>query len=418
MATYLEEQSPVYLDYNATTPVDESVKKAIFSALDLWGNPSSACPLGTQAKTAIDIARTSVGKLLNVAANDVIFTSGGTEANNWVLHLAVKVHKSEGREGKPHIVTTTIEHPAIIEPLKELVKDNICDVTFVPVDQASGKVDPGAIVRSLTKDTCLVTVMLANNETGVIQPIAEICDAVRRYAKEEQLKHRILTHTDAAQAVGKIPVDAQQLKVDYLTIVGHKFYGPRIGALIARGIGTVPMFPFLFGGGQERNLRAGTENVPMIVGLGAAAECISAHGQSHMNHLRTLRDYFEAEIGEKLGDAVVVNFQSSNRLPNTSSVAFRKIDTTACDLLAKCKTFYASTGAACHSNAPKTSAVLLASGVSEDLASKTVRFSIGRETTKEDIDRVVSELKAMTFLSKYGSSLLNSIGIGKSIGGF
>lgn len=419
MSWYIVESGTVYLDNNATTPLDLDVRDAISAALDCWGNPSSAHEYGKLAKEKVDVARKQVAELVNVVDDDVIFTSGGTESNNWVIHSALAYFAKENRKtlARPHIVTSNVEHPSISETLRQLQRTAQCDVTEVEVDLKTGAVEAEKVAKAMNENTVLVTVMLANNETGVIQPIAEISKAVEG-RRGKLTERRILIHTDAAQAIGKIPVDCKRLGVDFLTIAGHKFYGPRIGALIVRNRAETPLFPFLRGGGQEFGMRPGTENVPMIVGLGAAASMfIDSKKLDHQRkHLQQLRDHFEKQIEAEFGgaDNVRINFKAQSRLPNTSSITLPKLAVTAGEMLGKCKTFQASTGAACHSaETAVPSRVLTACGLTVEEAVKTVRLSLGRSTTADDLKRVVAELKSLTFLTKYAGSLMNAITGGK-----
>nr|CDJ96234.1 Aminotransferase domain containing protein [Haemonchus contortus] len=408
MSWYIEEQEPVYLDYNATTPLDPSVKAAITEGLDLWANPSSQNPIAEKAREAIKSAKRSLGELLHVTDAEVIFTSGGTETNNWVIHSAIQSFKSNQEHSTtiPHVITSTIEHPSVIEPLRHLRDIGSIELSLLPVDPSSGQIVPSEVQKLVSPSTCLVTVQLANNETGVLQPIAELSDAVRQASKK--YRTTVFLHSDVSQAVGKIDVNIGELKVDAVTVAGHKFYGPRSGALIMRSQYTTNLIPLLRGGGQQQNLRSGTENTPMIMGMGAAAAiCETSKIEAKLS---SIRDYFEQQLKELIPDEHVVHFGSSPRLPNTSSVAFPKYPNTNTDMMAKCKTFYASTGAACHSGS--VSPILLACGISKEVAERTIRFSFGRETSKEDVDRVVKELKAVLFLAKYGSSLMNVINTG------
>ncbi|CAJ0606192.1 unnamed protein product [Cylicocyclus nassatus] len=406
MSWYIEEQEPVYLDYNATTPLDPSVKAAVTAGLELWANPASGNPIALKAKEEIDKARNSLAALLHVSADEVIFTSGGTEGNNWVIHSAVERFKAEHPGEKPHIICSAIEHPSILEPLHHLQDNGEIEMSILPIDQKTGQITPSDALQLVTPSTCLVTVMLANNETGVIQPIADLSDAVRKASSKHGTT--VFLHSDATQAIGKIDVNLAELKVDAITVAGHKFYGPRNGALVLRSKYTTNIVPMLHGGGQERKLRSGTENTPMIMGLGAAAAVCNLPKTE--THLRAVRDYFEKQLKEAIPDENIIHFASSPRLPNTSSVAFVKYPKTSSDLMSKCKSFYASSGSACHSGA--VSPVLLTCGITKEMAERTIRFSFGRETTNEDVDRVVKELKAMMFLAKHGSSLMNVINAG------
>ncbi|ETN73761.1 aminotransferase, class V [Necator americanus] len=379
MSWYIEEQQPVYLDYNATTPLEASVKAAITAGLELWTNPASGNPIALKAREEIDSARKSLGNLLHVNGEEVIFTSGGTEANNWVINSALEKFKSEYQGQMPHMICSSIEHPSILQPLRHLRDIGSIELTTLEIDRKSGQITPSDVLELVTPSTCLVTVMLANNETGVLQPIADLSDAVRK--AESKHGTTVFLHSDASQAVGKIDVNIAELKVDAVTVAGHKFYGPRNGALVLRSKYTSQILPWIYGGGQERGLRSGTENTPMIMGLGAAAAaCNLSQTEAH---LRTIRDYFEQQLKECLPDQHVVHFSASPRLPNTSSVAFPKYPKPSADLIAKCKTFYASTGSACHSGS--VSSTLLACGISKELVERTIRFSFGRETTREDV---------------------------------
>ncbi|XP_036925079.1 selenocysteine lyase isoform X3 [Sturnira hondurensis] len=312
-----EEKSPpessVYMDYNATTPLEPAVIQAVTEALrDAWGNPSSPYPAGRKAKDVISAARESLAKMIGGSARDIVFTSGGTESNNLVIHSAVthfhKTHTEEGdpaqhhspvERAMPHIVTCTVEHDSIRLPLEHLVEEQVAEVTFVPVSTVSGQAEADDILAAVRPATCLVTIMLANNETGVVMPVPEISRRVKALNRERAASGRpvILLHTDAAQALGKRRVDVEDLGVDLLTIVGHKFYGPRIGALYVRGLGErTPLCPMLFGGGQERNFRPGTENTPMIAGLGKAAELVTENCEAYEAHMRDVRNYLEERL--------------------------------------------------------------------------------------------------------------------------
>ncbi|CAJ0920140.1 unnamed protein product, partial [Mesorhabditis belari] len=409
---YIEEQEPVYLDHNATTPLHPEVRRTIIDSLSLWANPSSNNPKAKLAHDAIEKARQQVADLFHVTPKEIFFTSGGTETNSWVLDSAIEEYRQQCREnrGLPHIITSVIDHPAIVKPLKSWHEQRKIDVTFCNIDKATGCVNVSEVEAAIRNETCLVTIMLANNETGVIQPIAEISDVVRKASN--QIGRKIIMHSDTTQAIGKVNIDLNELKIDLATVAGHKFYGPRIGALVLRSLLTVPIHPFIYGCEQERGFRAGTENTPMIAGLGKACELAFAHLAHNENHLQEIRDYFEKRIKEELEGNVSINFEHSPRLPNTSSVAFPKYADTSADLLSKCHSFYASTAAAGHSKKRKASAILISSGVSEEVALRTIRISFGTGNTKEEVDRVVKELKAMCFLSQFGTSLIGAFSKG------
>ncbi|VDM22111.1 unnamed protein product [Wuchereria bancrofti] len=431
MTWYIEEQGKVYLDYNATTPIDKDVKQSIMDAFHIWGNPSSNNELGKKAKDGIEEARENVARLLHVSAKEIFFTSGGTETNSWVIYSCIEHRKAVwGRDYKPHIIASAIEHPSILEPLRDLKKkqeigkllpiqfpNDICssDLTEIGIDLQTGRVKLNDLEEAFCERTCLVSVMTANNETGVIQPVAEVAEIARKC--ENKFESRIFVHSDASQAIGKIDVSVNALNADFVTVTGHKFYGPRIGALVLKDESKVPLKALFLGGNQERSKRAGTENTPLIVGLGKAAQMALNGLQKYSEHMQKIRDYFEKQLKETLNDKIMINFEASERLPNTSSVVFVKYGGDASELLSKCKSFIASTGAACHAATEQCSGVLTACGIRDELARRTVRFSFGRDSTCDEVDRVMNELKAIMFMSRYGSSLLNAINKGP-ISGF
>ncbi|XP_055673009.1 selenocysteine lyase isoform X2 [Falco peregrinus] len=381
----------IYLDHNATTPLAPEVAQALGDAMhQAWGNPSSCHPAGRKAKELISSARESLARMVGARPEDIVFMSGGTEANNMVIHTARR-HFSDSRAGlgdgggMPHIVTSSVEHDSVRLPLEQLVTESLAEATFVPVSSQSGRVEVDDVLAAVRTTTCLVSIMLANNETGVI---------MRRVA--EGLP-RILVHTDAAQMIGKGRVDVQELGVDYLTIVGHKFYGPRIGALYVRGPGTAtPLHPMLFGGGQERSFRPGTENTPMIAGLGQAAELVSKSWEAYEAHMRDVRDYLEARLEASFGKQRIhfnSHFTGSKRLCNTSNFSILGPGLQGRRVLSRCKTLLASVGAACHSEkGDRPSSVLLSCGIPYDVAQNALRLSVGRDTTRADVDLVVQDL--------------------------
>lgn len=386
----------VYLDFNATTPVDSEVQEEICSVLkNAWGNPSSSYELGREAKRVVENSRNAIAKMIGSRSGEIIFTSGGTESNNMVIYSVLQHFKDEQRNSSllkpddiPHIITTNIEHDSIKLPLEALEKKGKAHVTYVPVSKETGIVSVEDIISELRLTTRLVTVMLANNETGMIQPVYLIKHYLDAFQK--RTKCSVFLHTDAAQAIGKINVDVQELDVDYLTIVGHKFYGPRIGALYIRN--SCPIYPVFYGGGQEKNFRPGTENTCMIAGLGKASQLVDINLEKYKNHMFLIRNYFEEKLKENFSDHVIFNFKcDSDKLPNTLSVTFDYEDITGRMLLREASGICASTGAACHSGG-KPSAILIASGVSENLAAKTLRLSVGRETSQTDIDTAVQQL--------------------------
>ena len=379
----------LYLDYNATTPVDPRVAAAMIEALrDNYGNPSSGHALGRRAREAVDGARAHVAKMIGASPEEIVFTSGGTEANNSVI-LGVAERAPADRR---HLVVSAVEHPATVEPARKLEARG-WRVTRLPVD-AMGRVNPedlGALLAAGERPA-LVSVMLANNEVGTLQPVAELAELCRAVG--------VPLHSDAAQAVGKVPVDVGELDVDWLSIAGHKFYGPKgVGALYARGGRELP--PFLLGASQESGRRAGTENVPEIVGLGEAARLVDERLDEEIVHARRLRDTLLAGLRSHFDmEAMRVNGCPASRpelcLPGTLSVSFRGI--LVGELLeALGDRLAASAGAACNTAAGeptdvKPSATLAAMGVEPAWAAGTLRLSVGRMCDEREIDRAVALL--------------------------
>lgn len=368
--------SPIYLDYNATTPIADEVATAMSRFLmEPYGNPSGLHWAGLPARDAVEKARSQVAALLCCDATEVVFTSGGSEADNYAIK---GLYFGRGNLSSPfHVITTQIEHPAVLEPCRFLERLG-ADVTRLPVDR-HGLVDPDDVRRALRPHTALVSVMHANNEVGTIQPLTEIA-AIGR-------EHGVLVHTDAAQAVGKVPVDVESLGVDLLTVAGHKLYGPKgVGALYVRE--GVELEPLLHGADHEAGRRAGTENVLEIVGLGAACEL--AQSWIDDGSILALRDDFWNALQASFGSQVVLNGHPTLRLPNTLNVGFR--GTVGSEILAAMPRLAASTGSACHAGSTHVSPVLTAMGVPHDVALGAVRFSLGRETTRSEIDTVLEML--------------------------
>ena len=366
----------IYLDHNATTPLAPEVVAAMRPFLtEAFGNPSSLHWAGFPARDAVETARSQVATLLYCDATEVVFTSGGTEANNLAIKGAYFAKRGSVR--RPHIITSRIEHPAVLEPCR-FFETLGAEVTVLPVDR-HGSVDPDGVRRAIRPDTFLVTIMHANNEVGTIEPIEEIA----RIAHD----HGILVHSDAAQTVGKIPVDVEALCVDLLSVAGHKLYGPKgVGALFVReGIGLEPL---LHGAGHEAGRRAGTENTLAVVGLGAA--CALAQSWIDDTSIAELRDGFWEAVQAHFGDRVALNGHPARRLPNTVSVGFRGEH--GSQILGRMPHVAASTGSACHSGAVHISPVLDAMRVPDDVALGTVRFSLGRGTTRAEIDCVIESL--------------------------
>jgi cysteine desulfurase len=373
---------PTYLDYNATTPIAPEVLDVMQPALrDSWGNPSSPHAYGRRARAALGRAREQVAALVGCETDEVVFTSGGTESDNAAVVGVAEARTERGR----HLVVSAVEHPAIEEACRYL-ETRGWEISRVPV-RSSGRLETDDVAAALRDDTSLVSVMHAHNETGVVFPLAEIAAAARARGA--------VVHSDAAQSVGKIPVRVGDLGVDLLTVAGHKLYGPLgVGALILRR-GT-PFGGFLRGGGHEGGRRAGTENTPLIVGLGAACELARAEGTRRVEHLQGLRDGFERQLRESLPD-VVVHGDGVERLPNTSFVAIPGAD--ALQVLARLDDVAIGTGSACHSHDDAAPGVLAQMGVPDALARCTLRVTVGRPTSAEEVtgaaDRIAAAARAV-----------------------
>jgi cysteine desulfurase len=375
--------TPVYLDYNATTPLDPAVRAEILPYLnEQFGNPSSAHVYGKTAHEAVDQARRRVAESLGAKPDEIIFTSGGTEASNHALKGVVfaKLRGWFGRWAKgAHIITSSIEHPATVQPC-EFLKRLGCTVTVIPVDR-QGLVDPGGVRRAITRSTTLISIMHANNEVGTLQPIREIV----RIARERG----VLVHTDAAQSVGKVSVNVDELGVDLLSVAGHKLYAPKgVGVLYVRK--GVTLEPLLHGAGHEGGRRAGTENVPHVVALGTACSVARQSLPHATQRLQQLRDRLWERLRAGLGERVVLNGHPTLRLPNTLNVNF--VGCIGADLLQATPEIAASTGSACHEGRVNLSPVLCAMGVPPELGKGAVRLSVGRFTTDDEIDRAAEAL--------------------------
>ena len=369
----------IYLDYNASTPLDPRVAQAMHAALeDGYGNPSSGHWAGRPARQILEHSRAQVAALLGCDAGEIVFTSGGSEANN----LALKGTFFSRRDRPAHIITTQVEHPSIVEPCRFLERLG-ARISYVPV-AGTGLVDPDDVRRAITPETLLISIMHANNEVGTIQPI----ESCARMARE----HGILFHTDAAQSVGKVPTRVDELGVDLLTIAGHKLYAPKgVGALYVRA-GT-RLEPLIHGAGHEGGRRAGTESAMLAAGLGSA--CALARDLRWTEGVRQLRDQFWTSLQACLGDRVVLNGHDNRRLPNTLNVSF--VGRIGVDILAALEGVAASTGSACHSGRVELSPVLRAMGVPEHVGMGAVRFSLGRSTTGEEMENVLRRLQALQY---------------------
>ncbi len=373
---------PIYLDYNATTPIDKEVAEAMKPFLDeLFGNPSSSHEFGVRTRKAVETARKQVAGLIGCSPQEIIFTSGGTESNNFAIKGVALANRHKGN----HIITTSIEHPAVIEVCKYLASNGF-RITYLPVDEF-GWVDPDNVKKAITSETILITVMHANNEVGTIQPIEEIGEIARM--------QQVLFHTDAAQSVGKINVDVNRMKVDLLSIAGHKLYAPKgIGALYIRK--GVKLEKLIHGADHEMNQRAGTENILEISGLGMACEIAGRDLEKNRIHLCRMRDSLYQGLTESIPN-VKLNGHPEKRLPNTLSLSFRGIEANA--LLSALSGIAASAGAACHTDNIEISSVLKAMQVPDEFAMGTIRFSTGKYTTELEIERasemVISVVKRL-----------------------
>jgi cysteine desulfurase len=382
---------PIYLDYNATTPIDPGVREAMAPYLaEHFGNPSSAHVLGKRAHDAVEKARARVATFLGANPDEIVFSGGGTEASNHALKGAVFARWKGGLPSllgrwfgrtlsSAHLIISAIEHPATSQPA-EFLRRLGCRVTVLPVD-GQGLVDPDAVKRALAADTVMVSVMHSNNEIGTLQPIAEIAALTR--------PRGVLLHTDAAQSLGKVAVNVTELGVDLLTVAGHKLYAPKgVGVLhIRRG---VQLESFIHGAGHESGRRAGTENVPYLVGLGAAAEIAHASLPAAAEKLRRLRDALWNRLRDGLGEKVVLNGHPEKRLPNTLNASF--IGHVGAELLEKVPRIAASTGSACHEGQVWQSPVLCAMGVPPEIGRGALRLTVGRFTTEAEIDEAAEVL--------------------------
>ncbi|MEK4239499.1 cysteine desulfurase NifS [Paenibacillus odorifer] len=365
----------IYLDYNATTPVDKEVAEVMIPYLyGHFGNPSSSHSLGQKAKVGIERARTQVANFLNCTPGEVLFTSGGSESNNTVIKGVAQTYRHKGN----HIIVSAVEHPAVIKPCQYLEQLGYT-ITYVPVD-AYGTVQVDDVKNQLTDQTILVSIMHSNNETGTIQPIKEIAEVCH--------ERGVLVHTDASQSAGKVELDVAELGVDFLTLAGHKLYAPKgIGALYIRE--GIHIEPLIHGAGHEQGRRAGTENTPYIIGLGKACELAS--DSASRERVKEVADYFYDRLQKAFGDRIHLNGHRHKRLPNTLNVSF--LGAVGHEVIASLEDVAASTGSACHSGETLISPVLKAMNVSASIGQGAVRFSVGRYTTKAEIDEVIGKLK-------------------------
>lgn len=374
----------IYLDHAATTAVREEVMEAMAPYWqEKFGNPSSFHSPGKIAKDAMEVARETIAKILNCRALEIIFTAGGTESDNLAILGAARANKNFGH----HIITSKIEHPAVLESCKKLERDGF-DVTYLPVDK-DGIVKLDELKKALRPETILVSIMYANNEIGTIQPISEIVKILRDNTDKKKTGWPYL-HIDACQAAGALELDVVKLNVDLLTFNGSKIYGPKgVGALyVKKG---VKVEPLIYGGGQERKMRSGTENVPAIIGLAKALELAQKEKEQENGRLSALRDYFIKEALKKISGARL-NGSATSRLPNNINISVPHVEGEAMVLYLDSYGIYVSTGSACSSASLLPSHVLLALGLPHDLAHNSLRFTLGRKTVKADLDYVLEVL--------------------------
>ena len=370
----------VYLDYSATTPVkDQVLQEMIPYFTEKFGNPSSLYDKGLESKDAVTHAREQVAELINAKPSEIFFTAGGTEADNWAVFGTAEKLKAKGN----HIITTKVEHHAMIHSCAALEKDGF-EVTYLDIDK-DGFVDLKQLEDSITDKTILISIMLVNNEIGTIQPIKEAAAIAKR--------HKVLFHTDAVQGLGNVPIDVKDMGVDMMSLSSHKIYGPKgVGALYIRK--GVSIANYMYGGAQENRKRAGTENLPGIVGFGKAAELAKANFDNHVKHCSQLRDYLKDRIINEIPDTFV-NGTMEHRHPGNLNVTVEYIEGEAILLLLNQFGISVSTGSACSSASLEPSHVLSALGVPVEMIHGTVRFTVGDFTTKEDIDYVVDNLKTV-----------------------
>ncbi len=377
------DQQVIYLDHAATTPVRPEVLDAMQPYFaERYGNPSSLYGLAQEARDGVAEARERVAAVLNCRTSEVVFTGNGTESNNTALKGVASALRDRGR----HIITSAIEHHSVLHPLEQLESDGF-DVTVLPVDDG-GRVDAAAAAAAVRKDTILVSVMLANNEVGTVQDIELISRLVK--ARSNELGGDVKVHSDAAQAAGKLPLDTKTLGVDLLSLTGHKIYAPKgVGVLFVRR-GT-PLEPLLSGGGQERQRRSGTENVPYIVAMGAALELAETEREEFVTRTGRLRDMIESSIQGRMPDTKI-NGDRNHRLPNITNLSFPGVQGEPVLLGLDFKSIAASSGSACSSASVEPSHVLMAMGLSEEMAVSSVRLSLGRESTESESQQVVSAI--------------------------
>jgi cysteine desulfurase len=371
------QDGPIYLDYNATTPVDLAVVEAMLPYLAIhFGNPSSAHAYGHAAHEAVDTAREQVASLLSCSPSEITFTGGGSESDNLAIRGIALARRRLGN----HIITQATEHPAVINTCRALERLHGFHVTYLPVDDY-GQVDPAQVAAAINDKTVLVTIMHANNETGTLQPIKQIAEIAHRRG--------VLVHTDASQSAGKIPTRVDELGVDLLTIAGHKVYAPKgIGALYIRQ--GLQLEPVIYGGGQESGRRAGTENVAYMVALGTACMIAQEQLAESQDRIRKLRDRLQQRLEQYIPARVLLNGHMTERLPNTLNISIEGV--VGEEALAATPEIASSTGSACHEGSTDPSPVLMALGMSRERALGALRLTLGRWTTEDDVERAASLL--------------------------
>lgn len=376
----MEDTRKVYLDYSATTPTDPRVVEEMIPYFtEHFGNPSSIYSTGLEAKDAIEHAREQVAHLINAEPKELIFTSGGTESDNWALIATARRLQHKGK----HIITSAIEHHAILHSCEYLAKEGF-DITYVGVDH-DGLVDPAEVEAAIRPDTILISIMYVNNEVGSVQPITEI-GAIAK-------KHGVLFHTDAVQALGNVPIDVKTMNIDMMSMSSHKIYGPKgIGAIYIRSGVNLPTY--IHGGAQERKKRAGTENVPGIVGFGKAAELACQNFNTHVAHVSKLRDHFVDRVLNEI-PYTYFNGSKDHRHPGNANITFEYVEGESILLYLDFAGVSCSSGSACSSRSLQPSHVLTAMGIPVELIHGSIRFTFGNPTTMEDVDYTVNKLKGI-----------------------
>ncbi|MCD6446795.1 MAG: cysteine desulfurase [Candidatus Marinimicrobia bacterium] len=379
----------IYLDNSATTPLHPKVKEAIISALDLYGNPSSMHTTGRQVRAMLEQSRQDIANFFNCSPDEIIFTAGASEANNTVLKSATTCC-AFCNENRGHIITSNIEHPSVLNTLKCLENQHV-EVTQIKVNDR-GLVNPADVEAAIRPDTMMISIMYVNNEIGTIQPIQEIAEIAK--------KHNIPMHTDAVQAVGKIPIDLQKLPVDFLSMSGHKIYAPKgIGILYKRKTAK-NICPLITGGHQENSMRAGTENTLGIIALGEAIRQCKIEMEDNKERISQLRDKLENGIKQNL-DHIIVNGDAVHRAYNITNISFMNIEGESILLRLDMHGIAVSTGSACSTGSLEPSYVITALEVDPEIAHSSIRFSLSRETTEEDIDKTIEAVtETVTFFRK------------------